>query len=527
MIDPVGRFVEFTEHSTARKTAFISAVVVPAQIPLLIVAIVAFILSGKVDARWTTALLLAPIVLTACLGLVSWRLAERGIEGGWTYYPFVYGWIALPCIGLYQFGANDAVTVAAMILPALAGILLYGGVARGLGALAFLMTLYVGLQLAVVTHLIPYAPAVHERSVDVVATDPAGWIGRMAEQLLVVPVVFVLVILLNAAFVRARDQLDDAVGLIATLSDSADDPWSGLAAKVGSTLGAREAQVWEVTESGWAPVSVWPDRPDRPVGPDLPADRRLIEDAGGTVGALVIHRDADGFSAFEERLITELSGQIALLLRQRRHAAEIQAAARRIVTSADAARRRIERDLHDGAQQQMVALSIELSLLSQRCEDAGDGETAGLIEAARGQVLEATAELRELARGLHPAVLSRSGLTEAIRSLARRSPVPVELVVDCDGEIAKDVELTAYMFVSEGLTNVARYSGATCAEVRVVRAEDRLAVAVSDDGCGGADPVDGSGLRGMADRLAALGASLDITSPAGAGTTISTVLPCV
>ncbi|GAB3856243.1 hypothetical protein GCM10028801_13100 [Nocardioides maradonensis] len=524
MIDPVGRFVEFTQHSTARKTAFIAAVVVPLQIPLLVVAIVAFVMSGdKVDSRWTTSLLLAPFVLTACVGLVSWRLAERGIEGGWTYYVFVYGWIALPSIGLYQFGANDAVTVGATILPPLAGILLYGGVRRGLGALAFLMTVYVGIQLAVVTRLIPYAPAVHERSVDVVATDLGGWVGRMAEQLLVVPVVFVLVILLNAAFARARDQLDDAVGLIATLSDSPDDPWSGLAAKVGSTLGAQEAQVWEATDAGWVPVSVWPDRS---TGSDVPDDRRLVEDAGETVGALVIRKEPGGFSPFEERLISELSAQIALLLRQRRHAAELRAAARRIVTSADAARRRIERDLHDGAQQQLVALSIELSLLSQRCEDAGNDETAAQVEAARAQVLEATAELRELARGLHPAVLGRAGLAEALRSLTRRSSVPVDLVVACDGEIAKDVELTAYMFVSEGLTNVARYAEATRAEIRVVRADDRLTVSVSDDGRGGADPRNGSGLRGMADRLAALGSSLDLTSPAGGGTRISTTLPC-
>jgi len=204
---------------------------------------------------------------------------------------------------------------------------------------------------------------------------------------------------------------------------------------------------------------------------------------------------------------------------------ELRASRIRIVEAADAARRRIERDLHDGAQQRLVALGLDVRMALRRYEK--DPSSAGpFLEKIAGELGEASAELRELARGIHPAVLTERGLAPAIETLASRAPVPVEIEGSLpEGRLPAIAEATAYFTVSEALTNVAKYASASHATVRLARADGALVVEIRDDGVGGAAASTGSGLAGLADRVGACDGSLSVESPPGEGTLIRAVLP--
>jgi signal transduction histidine kinase len=187
------------------------------------------------------------------------------------------------------------------------------------------------------------------------------------------------------------------------------------------------------------------------------------------------------------------------------------------------ARRKLERNLHDGAQQRLVSISIALRLAESKLGEHPD-EAAELVRGTREELSLALDELRELARGIHPAVLTDRGLRAALEALAGRAPIPVELDT-VDEKAAPAVEAAAYYVVAEALTNVAKYARASSATVRVARRDGALTVSVTDDGVGGADPERGSGLRGLADRLAALDGSLAVESPNGAGTRVRAEIP--
>jgi signal transduction histidine kinase len=202
---------------------------------------------------------------------------------------------------------------------------------------------------------------------------------------------------------------------------------------------------------------------------------------------------------------------------------ELRASRARIVEAADEARRRLERDLHDGAQQRLVGLALSLRLARERIGDNPDGARA-LLDEATAELALATDELRELARGIHPAILTDRGLGAALDALAKRAPVNVSLRRSLDGEIPPPVESAAYFVVAEALTNVVRHSGASEAEVSVARRNGALHVEVSDSGDGGADPA-GSGLRGLADRLQALDGELEVESHPGSGTAVHARIP--
>jgi signal transduction histidine kinase len=207
------------------------------------------------------------------------------------------------------------------------------------------------------------------------------------------------------------------------------------------------------------------------------------------------------------------------------HAREELAASRaRIVEAGDAERRRLERNLHDGAQQRLVATSLSVRLAAARAGD--DPQLRAMLERAGDELSLALEELRELARGLHPAILSDLGLGPAIETLAERAPVPVAVDVALDGErLPEPIEAAAYYVAAEALTNMAKYAQASEARVRVGRDDGRAFVEVIDDGVGGADAKGGSGLRGLVDRVEALGGRLSVTSPAGAGTRVRAELP--
>jgi PAS domain S-box-containing protein len=209
---------------------------------------------------------------------------------------------------------------------------------------------------------------------------------------------------------------------------------------------------------------------------------------------------------------------------ERARVEELRASQARIIEAADAARRRIERDLHDGAQQHLVSLALEVRLARERAKR--DPESAAAFLEHVGEALAAaSAELRELAHGIHPSVLTERGLAAAVQALTRRASLPVEVVEVPTGRLAPAVEAAAYFVVAEALTNVAKYAQASVATVAIAVADGRLVVEVGDDGVGGASAEGGSGLRGLADRVGALDGTLTVRSPPGEGTLLRAVIP--
>jgi signal transduction histidine kinase len=204
--------------------------------------------------------------------------------------------------------------------------------------------------------------------------------------------------------------------------------------------------------------------------------------------------------------------------------AELVASRARLVAASDRARRNIERDLHDGVQQRLVSLALTLRGAQKRVPDALPELNAALAQAADGLV-GVLAELQEIARGIHPAILSQGGLGPAVKTLARRSPVPVELDIRGVGRLPEPVEAAAYYVVAEALANVAKHARSSVAYVDVDVRGDALHLRVRDDGVGGADPARGSGLIGLNDRVAALGGTMQVDSRAGQGTSLVVSLP--
>ena len=223
---------------------------------------------------------------------------------------------------------------------------------------------------------------------------------------------------------------------------------------------------------------------------------------------------AAGLALENERLQAELRARLE----------ELRASRARIVETADAERRRIERNLHDGAQQRLVALSLT-QRMAQSALTASPESVEALLEEASGELALAIDELRELARGIHPAILSDRGLEPALEALCARGPVPVELEVTLPDRLPGSVEAAAYYTVSEALTNVAKYAEASRVMVSVADANGFALIEVADDGVGGADQKAGSGLRGLTDRVEALDGVLAVTSPPGEGTTVLARIP--
>jgi signal transduction histidine kinase len=241
-------------------------------------------------------------------------------------------------------------------------------------------------------------------------------------------------------------------------------------------------------------------------------DELVHDQQGGYVDAIGA---AASLALENERLEAELRSKVA----------ELRASRERMLRIGLEERRRLERDLHDGAQQRLVSMALNMRLARARLRDDPSG-AEHLLDGASGELESALGELRELARGIHPAVLSDRGLDTALETLARRAPLPVELQGLPLERMPEAVELAAYFVVAEALTNVAKYAGATHASVALERSNGRLTVEVSDDGVGGADPDLGTGLRGLADRLAVIEGRLEINSKPGKGTTVTAKIPC-
>ena len=251
------------------------------------------------------------------------------------------------------------------------------------------------------------------------------------------------------------------------------------------------------------------------VGAPVVVDGRVR--GGVMVGSIV----AEPLPPETEDRVCDFADLVATAIYNAENRAELRASRARIVAAADQARRGFERDLHDGAQQRIVSLGLQLRAL----EASEHGGTREVLDRAIADLMEVHADLQELSRGIHPAILSRGGLGPAIKALARRSAVPVTLDVDVDRRLPESVEVAAYYVVAEALTNTAKHAQAS--EIRVCASanEGELRMSISDDGVGGAVTGDGSGLIGLKDRVEARSGRLEISSPHGVGTTLTVTIP--
>ncbi len=225
-----------------------------------------------------------------------------------------------------------------------------------------------------------------------------------------------------------------------------------------------------------------------------------------------------------ERRMAELTELLAIAIANASSRAELAASRARLVVAGDQARRRFERNLHDGVQQRLVSLALRLRRIERHLPGERPQLKAALSETVE-ELNEATDEVREIAQGIHPAILTQGGLAPALRTLALRSSVPVEVVVQHEERLPEPVEVAAYYVAAEALTNAAKHAGASRAWVTLERHDGLVRLCVRDDGAGGADPSIGTGLTGIRDRVEALGGSLAVRSPHGAGTVLDVALP--
>jgi signal transduction histidine kinase len=304
-----------------------------------------------------------------------------------------------------------------------------------------------------------------------------------------------------------------------------------MAAILGEAVGASRAVVWLRVGREWRPVGLAPaeaeaPQPVRAAGdrmPALPADAAVeIRDQGELLGALTVSMPAnDSMGPSKERLVRDLASQAGLVLRNVRLIEELRASRQRLVAAQDEERRRLERNIHDGAQQQLVALTVKLRLLEQIAsrDPAKVAEMAGQLQAETTEALE---DLRDLARGIYPPLLADQGLSAALEAQARKSTLPVTVESAELGRFPQDVEAAIYFSCLEALQNVAKYAQASRVTISLDRSNGRLSFAVTDDGIG-FDPdasTYGTGLQGIADRIDALGGTLEIQSTVGGGTTL-------
>jgi signal transduction histidine kinase len=331
--------------------------------------------------------------------------------------------------------------------------------------------------------------------------------------------------------------------VLSTFSDhlgeafSTEDILPRMAGMIGEATGAERARVWIRVGSELRPAAVWPANaphgaplrsdPDRL--PAFPQGERAfpVRHQGELLGALSLFSSRrEPLTATQEKLVSDLAGQAGLILRNVRLIEELRASRQRLVTAQDEERRRLERDIHDGAQQQLVALAVKLRLA--RTLAGRDAERAqSLLDELQEETQEALENLRDLARGIYPPLLEDKGLAAALEAQARKVPFPVTVEPNGIGRYSAEAEATAYFCVLEALQNAAKYAEASSAVIRLGRDDGHLVFSVTDDGRG-FDPANtppGSGLQNMADRIDALGGSLHIRSSPGEGTEVSGFIP--
>jgi signal transduction histidine kinase len=367
---------------------------------------------------------------------------------------------------------------------------------------------------------------------------------------------------------RALAEEQAALRRVATLvaaEASEQDVLDAVAAETGRLLGADIASLVRYDDSALEIRAGWSESPERSVPKGIvvdidgatatkvalqrgvPARADDIDDIAGAApvlrelgirsavaapikvggrmwGAVTAARTREeSFPAGAEQRLGEFAELVAQAVANAQARQQLEASRVRIVEASDAERRRIERNLHDGAQQRLVSLALALRMAEAKVRD--DAEVGQMLSQASEELASTLAELREIARGIHPAVLTERGLAPAMEALAARAPIPVDVVLEPVGRLPEAVEATAYYVVAEALTNVAKYAEATAASVMVTCPDGRLCIEVRDDGVGGADIGRGSGLRGLADRVEAVGGTLEVESRAGEGTVVAAMIP--
>ncbi|HET8526565.1 MAG TPA: sensor histidine kinase [Actinomycetota bacterium] len=321
-------------------------------------------------------------------------------------------------------------------------------------------------------------------------------------------------------------------------SYATDDVLPRMAAVLGAGTGAETVTIWLIVGNQLRRATTWPPAAEREPNADddlapavsladLTGDVFVVRHQGEQLGAITVSMHAnDPMSPTKERLIKDLAGQAGLVLRNVRLIEELRASRRRLVAAQDAERRRLERNIHDGAQQQLVALSVKLRLADAMVE-RDPAKTHELLIQLQAETTETLEDLRDLARGIYPPLLADKGLAAAIEAQARKSRLDVELASNGVGRYDQAVEAAVYFCCLEALQNVAKYSGANSASVAFTQENGRLSFRVSDDGVG-FDPSQappGLGLQGMADRIEAIGGMFEIRSAPGGGTTVTGSIP--
>jgi signal transduction histidine kinase len=310
-----------------------------------------------------------------------------------------------------------------------------------------------------------------------------------------------------------------------------------MARTVGEGVGAAQVGIWLASGGGLEREASWPiEPPDAPAGePDMTAVRDLeglqadrvvpVRHRGELLGALtVVKAPGEAVTPAEDKLLEDVSAQAGLVLRNVRLIEDLRGSRQRLVRAQDEERRRLERNLHDGAQQSLVAVALMIRMIRARL-DADSLPVGETLDEAGDQLSAAIDELRVLARGIHPVILSERGLAPAINALAERSPVPVVVEYRLEERPPAELEATAYYVVAEALANVVKHAHATEAVVEVTRSDDELVLEVSDDGVGGCDRTRGTGILRLADRVSVVEGTLVITSPPGQGTRLVCRLP--
>ncbi len=312
--------------------------------------------------------------------------------------------------------------------------------------------------------------------------------------------------------------------------------FSSLASAIADGVGASEVMLRVGSADALVPAASWPPPVVGVNGSAVTLASlgrhggehvRPVVHRGVLRGAVTVTRPRhDPLRPSEDRLLRDLAAQAGVVIELQHQAAELRAAAKRIVVAQDDARRRIERDLHDGAQQRLVTTALSLQEIEQRAQAKGAVDVATGIADVRRELAEALSELREMARGIHPAVLTEDGLDAAVSFLAERSAVPVRIDLDIGRRLDPNVEASAFFVASEALTNAAKHAHARVVTICGGMEGGRLTLDIEDDGCGGADDNWGSGLQGLTDRITTVDGSLTVTSPLGGGTWLHVEIPC-
>jgi signal transduction histidine kinase len=317
---------------------------------------------------------------------------------------------------------------------------------------------------------------------------------------------------------------------------AAEDLLPHLAKTLAQGIGASRAEVWLRAGRQLHRVASWPadvgrsaELPveDEPLNVPSASEVAVVRHQGVLVGALAVTMPpGQALSAVEQRLLMDLATQVGVALDNLRLVQDLKTSRMRIVAAQDEERRRIERDIHDGVQQRLVSLTLALRMTAGRLRSTVDDEVASAVDDAADEARSTLAELRRLARGIHPAIVTEGGLAAALESLAERSSVPTEVVGAPMERLPMPIEVTVYYVVAEALANVAKHACATAVEIKMAQSNGCVQVVVADNGVGGATPGAGSGLTGLADRVSALDGAFEVDSPPGRGTRLRAEIPC-